>query len=49
MNESVSHWHARSSTEAPDGEQYCSRPFAFKFSGFMDHNIVDVKSLNLCV
>ena len=48
--ESVSHWHARSSTEAPDAEQYCSRHCAFKLSGFMDHNIVDVKkSLNLCV
>ena len=36
--------------EAPDAEQYCSRHCAFKLSGFMDHNIVDVKkSLNLCV
>ena len=31
--ESVSHWHARSSTEAPDAEQYCSRHCAFKLSG----------------
>ena len=35
--------------EAPDAEQYCSRHCAFKLSGFMDHNIVDVKNLNLCV
>ena len=27
----------------------CSRHCAFKLSGFMDHNNVDVKSLNLCV
>ena len=27
----------------------CSRHCAFKMSGFMDHNNVDVKSLNLCV
>ena len=28
--------------EAPDAEQYCSRHCAFKLSGFMEHNIVDV-------
>ena len=26
----------------PDAEQYCSRHCAFKLSGFMEHNIVDV-------
>ena len=28
--------------EAPDAEQYCSRHCAFKMSGFMEHNVVDV-------
>ena len=27
----------------------CSRHCAFKLSGFMDHNNVDVKRLNLCL